>query len=147
MWDVHGPWRLGMHPQLLPVRCSDSRATSMAARLMSDSDVLTVIVEFDIEPEEEAPLRAGIGELLPSVVSGQRGLLAASLHVSRDRHRVLIFLRWESEVAFERFRDDEEVQRKVGHIVGPYGASTRIYDLGFFAAGTDLSPAGGRHHP
>jgi heme-degrading monooxygenase HmoA len=126
---------------------SDSRATSMTARLTSDPDVLTIILEFDIEPEEEAPLRGGIEQLLPSVVSSQPGLLAASLHISRDRQRVLTFLHWESDETFERFRDDEEVQRKIRHIVGPYGATTRVYDIVFSAVGTDPSPAGGRQHP
>jgi heme-degrading monooxygenase HmoA len=119
----------------------------MAERQVSDPDVPTVIIEFDIEPEEEAPLRGGIEELLPSVASGQPGLLAASLNISRDRHRVLIFLHWESEVAFERFRNDEEVQRTVGHIVGPYGGTTRVYDIVLSAVGANPSRASGRQHP
>jgi heme-degrading monooxygenase HmoA len=119
----------------------------MTQRATPDPDVLTVILEFDIEPEEEAPLRGGIEELLPSVVSSQPGLLAASLHVSRDRHRVLTFFHWESEVAFERFRNDEKVQHDIRHIVGPYGATTRVYDTVLTAEGTNPSRAGGRRPP
>jgi quinol monooxygenase YgiN len=115
----------------------------MTARLTSDPDVLTVILEFDIEPEEEEPLRGGIEELLPSVVNRQPGLLAASVHVSRDGRRVLTFLQWESVEAFERFRDDEEVQRRIRPIVGPYGATTRVYDVVLVADGTNPSPTRG----
>jgi hypothetical protein len=39
------------------------------------------------------------------------------------------------------------VQRTVGHIVGPYGATTRVYDIVLSAVGANPSRASGRQHP
>jgi heme-degrading monooxygenase HmoA len=90
---------------------------------------LTVIVEFDIEAEEQRPLREGIERLTREVTSKQPGFVGAYLHVSRDGRRVLHFVEWDSLEAFERFRDDDDVQRRISQVIGPYGPKTRVYDV------------------
>lgn len=101
---------------------------------------LTVVLEFDIEPEEEGPLREGTEEFLRSIVTRQPGFVGTSVHVSRDARKVLTFLWWESLDAYERFRDDEQLQRKVRPIVGPYGPTTRVYDVVFSTGRATPSP-------
>jgi hypothetical protein len=94
---------------------------------------LTVIFEFDIEAEEQQPLRVAIERLIREVVSRQPGFVAANLHVSRDGRKVLNYLQWESLEAFERFRDDEDKQRRIRSVIGPYGPKRRVYDVVFTA--------------
>lgn len=94
-----------------------------------DFDLLTVILEFDIEAEEEEPLRAGIERLIREVFSGQPGFVSAHLHLSRDHRKVLTYLQWESLEAFERFRDDDETQRRIRPVIGPYGPKQRVVDI------------------
>jgi hypothetical protein len=111
----------------------------------SDSDVLTVILEFDIEAVEERPLRTGIERVIREVLSGQFGFVAGHLHVSRDHRKVLNYLQWESLEAFERFRDDEDTQRLIRPVIGPYGPKQWVVDIVFAAvpaprsAGTERS--------
>lgn len=104
-----------------------------------ERNALTVIFEFDIEAEEQQPLRVGIERLIREVVSRQPGFVAANLHVSRDGQKVLNYLEWESLEAFERFRDDEDKQRRIRSVIGSYGPKPRVYDLVFTAASTNRS--------
>lgn len=108
----------------------------------SDRDALIVIFEFDIETEEQQPLREGIERLIRKVVSRQPGLVAANLHVSRDGRKALSYLQWESLEAFERFRDDDDKQRQVRSVIGPYGPKPRVYDVVFTVVGSGSPEAG-----
>ena len=98
-------------------------------------DPLTVICEFDIEPEEVQPLRGGIEWLIREVVSKQPGFVSANLYVSRDGQKALNCLRWESLEAFERFRDDDAKQSTIRVVIGPYGPRSRVYDIVLTAMG------------
>jgi heme-degrading monooxygenase HmoA len=95
----------------------------------ADREALTVIFEFDVEVEEQQPLCEGIERLIREVVSRQPGFVAGNLHVSRDGRKVLNYLQWESLEAFERFRDNEDKQRQIRSVVGPYGPKPRVYDV------------------
>lgn len=93
--------------------------------------VLTVIFEFDVEPEEQRALRAGLERLLNDIISGRPGFVSANLHLSRDGRKVLNYVQWESLDAFERFLDDEDVQRRIRPVIGPYAPTPRIHDIVF----------------
>lgn len=111
----------------------------MSVRTSPDSDLLTVIFEFDIEAEEQQPLREGVERLIREVLSRQPGFVAAHLHVSRDHQKVLNYLQWESLEAFERFCGDEDEQRRMRPIIGPYGPRQRVYDV-VYVTGTQRPP-------
>lgn len=123
----------------LVFRSDDPGRAAMTMRISPGSDLLTVIFEFDIEAEEQQPLREGVERLIREVLSRQPGFLAAQLHVSRDQRKVLNYLQWESLEAFERFCGDEDEQRRIRPVIGPYGPKQRVYDV-VFAAGTARSP-------
>jgi heme-degrading monooxygenase HmoA len=106
-----------------------------------DASTLTEIHEFDLEPEEEEPLRHGIERLVRDIVISQPGFVSASLHVSRDGRKVLAYLQWESLEALERFRDDEQSQRHIRPVIGPYGPRSRVFDVVFTAVGPASAPA------
>jgi heme-degrading monooxygenase HmoA len=97
--------------------------------ISSERDVLTVIFEFDVEPDEQQPLRASIEALVRDIVSRQPGFLSADLHLSRDGRKVLNYFQWETLEAFERFRADETAQSRIRPVIGPYGPTPRIYDI------------------
>lgn len=98
-----------------------------------DQDVWTVIFEFDVEPEQQPRLRDGIERLVAEIVSKQPGFIAAHLHLSQDGRKVLNYFQWESQEAFEAFRSDEEKQRVIRQVIGPYDPKPRVYDIVYSA--------------
>jgi heme-degrading monooxygenase HmoA len=97
---------------------------------------LTVLFEFDLEPEEQEPLQQVLAGLVPEVLGEQPGLLSAHVLRSRDGRKMLAHLCWQSLEAFESFRDDEHTQRRITTVLGPYGPGLRVYDI-VLAAGRD----------
>jgi hypothetical protein len=57
---------------------------------------------------------------------------------------MLAHLSWQSLEAFENFRDDEDTQRRITTVLGPYGPGLRVYDI-VLTAGRD--PATSRPAP
>ena len=98
-------------------------------RIGPDNDVLTVVFEFDVEPDEQPRLSEAIQGLVDGIVRHQPGFVSANLHLSRDGRKVLNYFQWESLDAFERFRDDEDAQRRIRPVIGPYGPTPRICDI------------------
>lgn len=98
-------------------------------------DVFTVIFEFDIQPDQQQPLSSGIQNVLRDVVSRQKGFISANLHLSTDGEKVLNYFQWESQEAFLNFRNDEEKQRLVRPVIGPYGPKPRICQITYTAVG------------
>jgi heme-degrading monooxygenase HmoA len=113
----------------------------MPAQLATDHEELTVLLEFDVEPEEQEPLRQALDWAIPEVLDRQPGLIAAHVLVSRDGRKVLTYLVWTSLDAFEAFRDDEAEQRRIRAVLGPYGPRLRVYDVVLAAVGPGSSSA------
>jgi heme-degrading monooxygenase HmoA len=99
---------------------------------------LTVLFEFDLEPEEQEPLQQVLAGIVPEVLGQQPGLLSARVLKSRDGRKMLAHLSWQSLEAFESFRADEDTQRRITTVLGPYGPELRVYDT-VLAAGRDPS--------
>lgn len=97
-------------------------------------DVLTVIFEFNVRPEQQRELSEKIEGLVEDVVRHQPGFLSSHLHLSTDGEKVLNYFQWESREAFDAFRADEEKQRQIRPVIGPYGPAPRVYDVVFSAA-------------
>jgi heme-degrading monooxygenase HmoA len=104
-------------------------------------DGLTVIYEFDVDPQEQQTLREGLEQLICEVISRQPGFVSADLHLSRDGGKALTTVRWESLEAFECFRVGEEHRSKIRPVITSYGPRSRVYDLVFVAAGRADLPA------
>lgn len=98
-----------------------------------DRDVLTVIFEFDIEADQQQELSEKIQQLVRDIVSKQPGFISANLHLSTDGQKVLNYFQWESQQAFDAFRQDEEKQQQIRPVVGPYGPKPRVYDIVYSA--------------
>ena len=96
-------------------------------------EVLTVIFEFNVDPEQQRELSPKIQRLVRDIVSKQPGFLASHLHLSTDGQKVLNYLQWESREAFDAFRQDEEKQQQIRPVIGPYGPKPRVYEVVFSA--------------
>ena len=99
----------------------------------SDKHVLTVIFEFNVEPEQQQELSEKIQRLVREIVRHQPGFVASHLHLSTDGEKVLNYFQWESREAFDTFRQDQEKQQQILPVVMPYGPKPRIYEVVFSA--------------
>ncbi|MDX1546297.1 MAG: antibiotic biosynthesis monooxygenase family protein [Rhodothermales bacterium] len=99
----------------------------------SDREVLTVIFEFNVEPEQQEELSEKIQRLVREIVRHQPGFLASHLHLSTDGKKVLNYFQWESREAFDAFRQDEAKQQQIRPVVGPYGPQPRLYEIVYSA--------------
>ena len=93
------------------------------------TSAFTVIFEFDVEPEQQQELSGKIQGLVREIVSKQPGFLASHLHLSTDGKKVLNYLQWESQEAFNAFRQDEGKQQQIRPVIGPYGPKPRAYQI------------------
>jgi quinol monooxygenase YgiN len=107
----------------------------MTLQFAPDHGRLTALVEFDIEPEEQEPLRQALSAVVPDVLCRQPGLISVHVLVSRDGRKLLTHLDWTSLETFETFRDDEDEQRWIRALLGPYGPRMRVYDIVLAALG------------
>lgn len=99
----------------------------------AEKDVLTVIFEFNVQPEQQKELSEKIQRLVREIVRHQPGFLASHLHLSTDGEKVLNYFQWESREAFDRFRQDEEQQQQIRPVIGPYGPKPRTYEIVYSA--------------
>lgn len=99
----------------------------------SDRDVLTVIFEFNVKPEQQKELSEKIQGLVREIVRHQPGFLASHLHLSTDGEKVLNYFQWESKEAFDAFRQDEDKQQQIRPVVSPYGPKPRMYEIVYSA--------------
>ncbi|AJO79779.1 MULTISPECIES: antibiotic biosynthesis monooxygenase [Pseudomonas] len=72
----------------------------------------TQLIEFDIEPHQQAGLVAALSEQTERLAQGYPGFLNASVLVSDDGRRVLNYLQWQTreagEAAFQGFENGEQ---------------------------------------
>ncbi len=111
----------------------------MTLQVAPGGDELTVLLEFDVEPEEQAPLRQALTGIIRNVLVRQPGLVSAQVLVSRDGRKALTSLGWVSLDAFETFRDDEEEQRRIRAVLGSYGPRLRVCDIVLTVVGGEPS--------
>jgi quinol monooxygenase YgiN len=96
-------------------------------------NVLTVIFEFDIKPDQKDALCNGINGLVDGIVSKQPGFISANLHVSKDGEKVLNYFQWQNKEVFETFRGNADLQSKIKPVIGPFGPKPRVYTIPYTA--------------
>lgn len=92
-------------------------------------DVLTVIFEFETNPDLQKELAEKIRKLVSEIVSRQPGFIGAHLHLSTDGEKVLNYFQWENMQAFEAFKNSEIMKVRVKPVIGPYSPKPRIYQI------------------
>lgn len=85
--------------------------------------LLTVLIEFEVSPNECDQHVSNIVEFLNSTVKKQEGFISANLHVSLDKKKVVNYAQWKNQECFEKFFNDPE-SKKAGEKV--FSAPTKL---------------------
>ena len=80
-------------------------------------NILTVLIEFELSPDEVDEHVANIKEFVKGTVKGQPGFISANLHVSTDRKKVVNYAQWKTEEDYQNFLNNEEVQGMAKNIL------------------------------
>lgn len=73
-------------------------------------NILTVLIEFDVTPEECDSHVANIKTFLTETVKQQPGFISANLHTSLDKAKIVNYAQWKSEADFQAFLDNKDAQ-------------------------------------
>ena len=76
--------------------------------ISEDGDVVTVIVLFETEPEEQQELIDAITAEVDRWISDLPGFIASTFHASLDGTRVVNYAQWDSQADLERFANHDE---------------------------------------
>ena len=110
----------------LPVAAADAqhRRQPMEMTIRANSGVMTLINVFAVDPENQQKLVAVLKEGTEALMSKRPGYISASIHVSKDRRRIINYSQWRSVQDIEAMRQHPDV--------GPY--MKRVAGLGTFEA-------------
>jgi len=80
-------------------------------------DLLTVLIVFDVSPDQVDEHVANIKEFLLNTVKLQPGFVSANLHISIDKKRVVNYAQWRTQEDYDNFLNNEEVQLKAREVL------------------------------
>lgn len=98
------------------------------ATLSLDNSLTTVIVIFQVKPEQQQELIDAIKEFLETVKT-QPGFVSANLHKSIDGVKVANYAQWSSRSAFEAFKNNKEVQVKASKLSELGTSDSHVYEI------------------
>ena len=98
------------------------------ATLSLDNSLTTVIIIFQVKPEQQSELIEAIKEFLETVKT-QPGFVSANLHKSIDGVKVANYAQWSSMDAFEAFRNNKEVQAKASKLFEFDTPDSHVYEI------------------
>lgn len=96
--------------------------------LSLDNKLTTVIIIFDVKPEQQDELIAAIGEFLETVKT-QPGFVSANLHKSIDGVKVANYAQWASLEEYQAFRDNAEIQQKAAKLNNFEPPDSHVYEI------------------
>ena len=76
--------------------------------ISEDDEVVTVIVLFETEPEEQQELIDVITAEVDRWISDLLGFIASTFHTSLDGTRVVNYAQWDSQADLEHFANHDE---------------------------------------
>ncbi|MEL6439636.1 MAG: antibiotic biosynthesis monooxygenase [Cyanobacteria bacterium J06621_8] len=98
------------------------------ATLSLDNSLLTVIIIFRVEPQQQQELIDAIKEFL-STVTQQPGFVSANLHRSTDGVKVANYAQWSSKSDFEAFRNNKAVQQQAARLFEFDQPDSHVYEI------------------
>ena len=98
------------------------------ATLSLDNSLTTVIVIFEVKPEQQQELIDAIKEFLETVKT-LPGFVSANLHKSIDGVKVVNYAQWSSMDDFEAFRNNKEVQAKASKLLEFDTSDSHVYEI------------------
>ncbi len=96
--------------------------------LSLDNSLTTVIIIFQVKPEQQQELIEAIEEFLETVKT-QPGFVSANLHKSIDGVKVANYAQWSSLEEFEAFRNNQEVQAKAAKLFELGTSDSHVYEI------------------
>ena len=81
----------------------------MEISIRADSDIVTLINFFVVEPDNQEKLVQLLQDGTETLMSKQSGYIAASFHKSKDGRRVVNYAQWRSPRDIEAFRTKPEI--------------------------------------
>ena len=96
--------------------------------LSLDNSLVTVIIIFSVEPEQQQELIKTIQEFLITVKT-QPGFVSANLHKSTDGLKVANYAQWRTQKDFEAFRNNQEVQAKAEKLFTFDDPDSHVYEI------------------
>ena len=98
------------------------------ATLYLDNSLTTVIIIFQVKPEQQQELIDAIKEFLETVKT-QPGFISANLHKSIDGVKVANYAQWSSRSAFDAFRNNQKVQAKASKLFEFDTPDSHVYEI------------------
>jgi heme-degrading monooxygenase HmoA len=99
---------------------------------ITEADIFTQIVEFEVAPERQHDLIAALAAEVERWVRHRPGFLSASFHASHDGKRVFNYAQWRTEADFRAFVADPNGEhiasavRGIGGVTGPRATHCRV---------------------
>jgi heme-degrading monooxygenase HmoA len=81
----------------------------MEISILPNSDIVTLINIFTVEPSNQERLIQLLTEGTETLMSQQPGYISASFHKSKDAHKVINYAQWKSTEDIEAFRTKREI--------------------------------------
>ncbi len=88
----------------------------MQAQLREDAAVTTLINVFQVPPEQAAALVALLQEGTQQWICRVPGFVSSTLHLSRDRRRVVIYGQWRDAAGIQAMRDSPQMPAYVARV-------------------------------
>jgi quinol monooxygenase YgiN len=104
----------------LPVAVAEAqhRRQRMEMTIRANSEVVTLINVFAVDPENQQKLVAALREGTEGLMSKLAGYISASIHVSKDGRRVINYSQWNSVKDIEAMRQHPDVGPYIKHVAG-----------------------------
>ena len=80
------------------------------------TDVLTVIVFIDVEPDKQQAFIDRVTAMITGFTRHQPGFVSSAIHASEDGTRLLNYSQWRDRDAFEAFRAHPEAERHIADL-------------------------------
>ncbi len=102
------------------------------ASLHADNKLLTVMVSFDCEAQQQAELAEKIKAYVANFISQQDGFVSSHLHVSRCGKHVVNYAQWQSMEHFKAFGEKARSRPELPELLA-FKPRAVFYDVAFSA--------------
>lgn len=78
--------------------------------------ILTVLVQFEVPPEDSEKLLEEIKSFLQSEVKNHEGFISANLHLSLEKDQIVNYAQWRSKEDYEAFVEKTKESEKANFL-------------------------------
>jgi hypothetical protein len=96
-----------------------------------NKDIITLINVFTVDPSRQQLLVDALIETTKQVWRLQDGFISASIHKSKDRKKVVNYIQYKGQEAFEKRLDNPEAIIHMNKVLSMAKADGSLYDVVF----------------